>query len=190
MITRMLAAAAIATGALAGCGAQVDAKKESAPAKESSAPAAKSASKAAKSEAPKEDDGVAAFGERFRYKDGLVVTVTKPAKFKPSQYAAGHKRGNVGVLITVKIQNTSAEPFDAAIVQVDMKAGEDGNAASDVVDLGGSIELGTGFSGTIAAGRSATAKYGFSIRPADVGLINVEVTPDFEHEPSIFEGKL
>jgi hypothetical protein len=96
----------------------------------------------------------------------------------------------LGVLVTVKIKNGSSEPFDAAIVQVEMKAGEDGNATESIVDLGGAVELGTGFSGTIAPGRTATVKYGFSVRPADVGLLNIEVTPDFEHEPSIFEGKL
>jgi hypothetical protein len=50
----------------------------------------------------------------FNYTDGLKVQVTSLKRFRISQHAAGGKPGDVGVIVTVTLQNSSSSTLDTA----------------------------------------------------------------------------
>jgi len=124
--------------------------------------------------------------EGFTYENRLKVQVLKLGRFTASDTAAGHKPGNVVVVATVKITNGTNSTLDLSAVQVDIKAGADGNSTEAVYDSANG--LGGGFTGSVAAGRNATARFGFDVAPADATDLVVEVTPSFDYKPALFQG--
>jgi len=134
------------------------------------------------------DSGIAKVGakEWFTYTDGMQVQVTKIARFKISEYAAGGKPGDVGVVVTVTVKNGSGEVFDASAVNVQLSAGPNGDEADTVYDSDAGV-MG-GFEGSIPVGRSKTAKVGFAVPKAQLKQLVVEVAPSWDHDASFFEG--
>jgi hypothetical protein len=59
-----------------------------------------------------------------------------------------------------------------------------GRRGDDSVLLGHSEE---GLSGTIAKGRSKTGTYGFEVPAKHMKNLVIEVAPDYEHDPALFE---
>src|SRR5262249_47289120 len=108
----------------------------------------------------------------------LSATVITPSLSLPP--------GTSAVKILVKISNGTADSFDVSATTVDVKSGVDGTQDRQL--LNETAGLSTGLIGTIAPGHSATAAYGFAIPTADLGLIDVEVTPDYNYDAAIFEG--
>jgi flagellar basal body-associated protein FliL len=130
--------------------------------------------------------GTVAFGASVEWKDHLQAVVLSAAKFTPSATAAGTHSGEVGVKVTVKITNNSAKQLDLALTDVKLKSGPNGTQADSIIDLENNIEL--GFSGAVAPGHAATAVYAFSVPPANLGKLDVEVAPGFDYDSGIFEG--
>jgi hypothetical protein len=126
--------------------------------------------------------------ESFTYDDGLTVAVISATRFAKSDTAAGGQPGEVGVTLTVKVTNNSKKVVDLDSLTVGLKAGADGLEADSVFDSARGI--GGGLAGSVAPGRSASGVYGFSVLPANLNTITVEVTPSFDHEPSLFEGSV
>jgi hypothetical protein len=124
--------------------------------------------------------------ESFTYDDGLTVAVVSATKFAKSETAAGGQPGEVGVKVTVKVTNKSKQVVDLDLLNVGLKAGADGLEAEKIFDSERGI--GGGLEGSVAPGRSASGVYGFSVLPANLSTITVEVTPSFDHEASLFEG--
>lgn len=122
----------------------------------------------------KKKPATAAYGDTYTYTDGLAITVSHVAKYTPSQYAAGTHPGDEAVVLTVKITNGTKKPFDTALVGVNVKAGADGAATENIYD----DTSGTGFSGTIVPGSTATAKFGYDIPKGAAGKLDIEVQPD------------
>jgi hypothetical protein len=125
----------------------------------------------------------------FTYTDGLKVQVTSVKRFRISQYAAGGKPGDVGVVVTVTLQNSSSSTFDTSLAQVKLASGANGDQAESVFDS--DQNLGGGFEGTIPPGKKKTAKYGFAIPKGNVGsTLQIEIAPGWDYDGSHFEGKI
>jgi len=124
--------------------------------------------------------------EGFTYDNSLKVQVLKLRRFTASDTAAGHKTGNIVAVATVKITNGTNSTLDLSAVQVDIKAGAEGNSTEAVYDSANG--LGGSFTGSVAAGRNATAQFGFDVTPADAHDLVIEVKPSFDYKPALFEG--
>ncbi|WP_418957461.1 DUF4352 domain-containing protein [Streptomyces tritici] len=175
---------------LSGVGAYItftavsDAVKEIDKSIQETAPKTPGADKSGKGGGAAKGKGLAA-GDSSVYDDKLKVTVSAPASFKPSEYAAGHTEGNKSYQVTVVIENGGTKKFDSTLVTVDARAGKDGVAAEQIFD----DKVGTGFTGSILPGKKATVVYGFDA-PADAKNLTVEVSPGLEHEAAQWELKL
>ncbi|WP_338699430.1 DUF4190 domain-containing protein [Streptomyces sp. Q6] len=124
-------------------------------------------------------------GDSVIYDDDLTVAVSNAVTFSPSEYAAGHSKGNHAYKVTVTVTNDSKEKFDASLLQTSARAGADGVDAEQIFDEA----VGTGFEGTIMPGKKATVVYGFDA-PADAKNLTVEVEPSFEYDATQWDLKL
>jgi hypothetical protein len=89
--------------------------------------------------------------------------------------------------VTVKLTNGTKKSLDLALANVTLRTGKEGNSAQNVADVENGIE--SGLTGTLAADKTATAKYGFSVARTDLDQVVVEVIPGFLiYEPVLFEG--
>ena len=130
-------------------------------------------------------DEVSAFGAShgFEWESGLSVAVTSARVAARSPYAAGGRATWPVVVVRVRLTNGSGERFDADLVSVSLRYGSDGETAESVYQEG--VEE---LSGSVAPGRTATGSYAFSVPRGEAGAITVEVAPDWDSEPGIFEG--
>ncbi|MEF3116924.1 DUF4190 domain-containing protein [Streptomyces chrestomyceticus] len=133
------------------------------------------------SEAKPKDGGAATKeyqgGATAVYGTGLNVTVSKPASFTPGEFAIGHAKGNKSYKVTVRLENKGTKDVAGDLVTVEARAGKDGKTAERVYD----DTSGAGFSGTVTAGRTATADFAFDV-PAGAKTLDVEVRPGFDHK--------
>lgn len=129
---------------------------------------------------------IAKFGESFSWDDKLSVSVVSVQKYKASSTAAGYNPGETGVKVKVTVTNGSAAAFDLALFDVKLSSGQDGLQAADIFDTENGLN--GGFEGTVQPGRAATAVYAFSVPPANLTVISVEIRPGFEYQPATFEG--
>lgn len=130
-------------------------------------------------------DEVSAFGSShgFEWDSGLSVSVVSARVAARSPYAAGGRSTWPVVVVRVRLTNGSGERFDADLVSVSLRYGSDGETAESVYQEG--VEE---LSGSVAPGRTATGSYAFSVPRGEAGAITVEVAPDWDSEPGIFEG--
>jgi hypothetical protein len=173
MRSRVLLPAALAASALlavTGCGGKTGSVSSGATATPAAAVASAATTKTPAAEKPT----TAKFGDTYTYTDGLAVTVSKVASYTPSQYAAGTHPGDSAIVLTVKLTNGAKKAFDMSLVGVNVKAGADGVAGEDIFD----DNSGTGFSGSIVPGSSASAKFAFDIPKGATGALDIEVQPD------------
>lgn len=134
----------------------------------------------------KKDDGKAlTAGDSAAYDDQLTVTVGDPAPYTPDEYAVGHSDGNKAYRVSVVIENAGKKKFDADLVTVSARAGENGVDAEQIFD----DKVGGGFSGTILPGKKATVELAFDT-PADARNLTVEVSPGFSYDASQWDLKL
>jgi hypothetical protein len=120
------------------------------------------------------------------YEDGLTVQVLTAKRYTIPEINSGVQPGDVGVLVTVRISNGAPGVVDLTECIVTLKAGTDGLEAERVFD----DVAGDGFGSRVAPGRKATATLGFAVPKANLPLVNIEVSPAFDYEASIFEGKV
>jgi hypothetical protein len=134
--------------------------------------------------------GTIAFGadHGVKWDDKVEASVISVVRYTPSKNAAGTHPGQVGIKVTVKITNNSTKQLDVTLARVKVKSGANGTQADTIIDL--ENNLGLGFEGKIAPNNAATAVYGFSIPSGDLSKIDVEVSPDFDHDSGIFEGSV
>ncbi|MEW2489369.1 DUF4190 domain-containing protein [Streptomyces sp. NPDC048411] len=117
-----------------------------------------------------------AAGDSAVYDDDVTVTVGDGTSYTPDAYAAGHTKGNKAYRIAVVIENAGKEKFDAALVNVEARAGKDGVDAEQIFDG----KVGEGFSGTVLPGKKVTVQFAFDA-PADAKNLTVEVNPGFTY---------
>ncbi|MFZ3558014.1 MULTISPECIES: DUF4190 domain-containing protein [unclassified Streptomyces] len=126
-----------------------------------------------------------AAGDSVVYDDDLTVSVSNAVTYSPSEFAAGHKKGNHAYKVTVTVTNDSKEKFDASLLTADARSGKDGVKSEQIFD----DNVGDGFTGTVLPGKKATVVYGFDA-PADAKNLTVEVTPSFDYDGSQWDLKL
>lgn len=128
--------------------------------------------------------GVAAFGERVTFDDGVAVEVTAPQAFTPGRYALGNERDRA-VSFEVTIFNGSDQPLDAVTTVV--RATHGGRDAPLIFDsqkgMSGPPQ------GTVLPGKSITFPVAVSIGKDDADL-QIDVTPGFIRDPAIFSGRV
>ncbi|OLB77429.1 MAG: hypothetical protein AUI14_15905 [Actinobacteria bacterium 13_2_20CM_2_71_6] len=134
--------------------------------------------------------GTIAFGadHGVEWNDKVSASVLAVVRFTPSKSAAGTHAGQVGIKVTVKITNNSSKQVDLTLARVKVKSGSNGTQADTIIDL--ENNLGLGFEGSVATAHSATANYAFSVPSGDLSKIDIEVSPDFDYDPGIFEGSV
>ncbi|MFD1919481.1 DUF4190 domain-containing protein [Streptomyces beijiangensis] len=130
------------------------------------------------------DDKPLAFGKAMAYEDGVKVIVGKPAKYKPDEFSAGHKAGNTAVQVKVTIVNGTKKPLDITLALPTGKGG-DGAEAEMVFDGHYATKP---FTGKLLPGKQAVSQFTFSLTPTAAKELQVEVSPDMDHEDGIWVG--
>ncbi|TLQ45473.1 DUF4190 domain-containing protein [Streptomyces marianii] len=126
-----------------------------------------------------------AAGDSAVYDDDLTITVSEPAAWTPGEYSIGHTKGNKAYKVTVTIENSGKEKFEAALVTAEARAGKDGVKAESIYDG----KVGEPFTGTILPGKKVTAVWAFDA-PADAGNLTVELSPGFGYDAGVWDLKL
>ncbi|MFG3035682.1 DUF4190 domain-containing protein [Streptomyces sp. NPDC048330] len=126
-----------------------------------------------------------AFGRTHMYPDGVKVTVSVPAPYRPDGFAAGYEKGDTALRVTITIVNGSDRPLDVTTALPDARDAE-GAQASTIFDGSGGTEM---FRGTVLPGKQAKAGYAFSL-PADADEeLQLELAPKLlEYDPVIWTG--
>lgn len=120
------------------------------------------------------------FGEAFEWEDGLALTVSKPAPYKPSEYAAAEK-ANAYVVFDVRVVNRTGKTYDPGLMYATLQSGNE--EAAEVYD---SEKLPEAPSTKLLDGREAKWKIAFAVKdPNDLVL---EISPDagLEYAGAIF----
>jgi hypothetical protein len=135
------------------------------------------------SDAPPSSDSsearTARFGETFTYKDGLQVTIGKPRKFTPSEYA-GAKKAVVYLRFKVTLKNGTAKRFEPTIVSGTMSSA--GKECEEIFDTDNGLDGSP--STTLLPGRVVSYSMGFGV--SDQRDLVLEFTPDFDHDAAVF----
>lgn len=124
--------------------------------------------------------------QRYRYEDGLEVSIPHAMLYRPSQYAAGTNPGDKAVKFTVEVTNDSGKVFDPSLLTVTASYGKKGEQADQIYG----DKVGMGFTTSVPPGRTASADFAFSVPKSGLGNLIVEVSPDFSHDNALFEGKV
>ncbi|MGH9248062.1 MAG: hypothetical protein ACRD0W_00865 [Acidimicrobiales bacterium] len=178
----VIAVAMIVTGCASGKGANL---AETSPAPTTQAAPDQTPPAVPESEpVPEKDAGVAAVGsdQWFTYDDGIELQVTALEPMTLGEYALTGNRGDPGVVVVVTISNGSDAVFDAALADVLLSHGPNGDAAEREYEE-------PGFTGSIPPDQTLTARYDFGVVPVEhYGDILVEASPSWDHEPAFFTG--
>ncbi|MWV48310.1 hypothetical protein GRS96_03345 [Rathayibacter sp. VKM Ac-2803] len=127
------------------------------------------------------DDLTVGFGETFTYTDGVTLSVSAPAEFTPTEYAAGADQA-VNVVFTLTITNGSAQNLDP-FTYADVSSG--GVEASRIFDTDGVAgDISTSPSTVILPGGTVTWKEAYSL--TDPASIVMQLSPSFDYQDAIF----
>jgi hypothetical protein len=121
------------------------------------------------------------FGETFTYEDGLVLTVSAPQPYTPSEYSyVGEPAPPAFVAFDITIVNTTQANYDPAMFFATMQSAN--VEQQQIFDSANGIE---GSPTTpILPGRETVFRLAFgAANPADLVM---QVSPSFEHEPVIY----
>lgn len=146
-------------------------------------PSSATAQKEAPAPAESKDDGVAAFGEVWKYDDGVTITVSKPSAVTASDTAT--KAGAKLSVFTVTIMNGTKDIM-TPLGYGQVNYGAEGVTAEQVYDSAQGL-MGT-FSNKILPGKKATVKMAFEM-PATAKDVLFSISPDMSHSDAIFSNK-
>jgi hypothetical protein len=134
---------------------------------------------------PEINDKVAVAGqEAYTYDDGLAVSIGNIRKAKVPQ---GYDHpGEPAVRFDVRITNKTEHRLDASSANVALSYGPDGRTADSLLSDGDEY----GFTGSIVKGKSKTVGYTFEVPAKHQKDMIIEVTPDWERSPALFEAGL
>ena len=119
------------------------------------------------------------------YASGLAVAVPDVRQFTPSETAVGMTLDTVGVVVTVDLDNGSTSDVDTSLLTVAVATG--GTIAARVFDV--AQDVGSGITGSIAAGTQASGTYAFAVPEDELDQIEVRITPDLQQpETTVFTG--
>jgi hypothetical protein len=180
---------------LAACGVQpadqpessVTAASSSPETAESAASSPPSATAATPAEVPKGQQFT--FDDRAEFDDGLVIEIAGTVADKATKTDRGAEVTNGEIVIaTVRIENNTKEPYDAASVLIGAKYG-DGKDAQIIIDK--TDELQSGFEGKIKPKDEDIATVGFAVPWTELKKVTFIVDPnDDVHEAISFTGRV
>lgn len=171
-----VAAALLLTGCASTSGTSTDETPRGA-----NAPASSGAGEPEESTQETEETGTVTFGESFTWTDGLAVTVSKPKKFRPSEYASYDDEAKANLMFNFRVVNNTGEAFDMALFYVTMQSGN--TEAEQIFDTDKELEGSP--STKLLDGRESEFKVGFSVM--DPNDLVMEINPDsFTYESAIF----
>lgn len=178
MKTRLAAALSVIALTL-GCASTSGSANEDPPSGTNADSSEAAAAEEPSEEPTEEDSGVIAFGESYTYEDGLTVTLSPPAPFKPSYKEVVTGDGQP-IQFEVTIVNNTGAPFDPSGVYTTVQSGnEEGEELFDTeAGLDGSPTT------TLLDGRESKFKIGYAVKdPADLVL---QMTPSYDYEDVIY----
>ena len=185
MKSRTIAALAlIAALTLTGCtaGAGSSAPDKPAPVVTEPAPEPSFAEPAEPAPEPEVDDMILGFGEAMTWIDNVSLSVSAPAAFQASEYAAGVIDGQAQVVFTLVLTNNSDAVLEPSTYA---RVSSGGQEASQIFDSGNPAgEIGGSPSTAILPGQTVQWLAAFSV--ADPAAITFQVAPSFEYEDAIF----
>ncbi|MFH8487534.1 hypothetical protein [Streptomyces longisporoflavus] len=137
---------------------------------------------------PPTADEAGSWGDTKKWDDGLTVTTWKPTKFTPSNTAAGHEAENQAVKWRIKVHNGTDEPFDAVLMSVYVKSGEDGESCPRIFDSAKKLDF--GIEGSVSPDANAAAEFAFDIPRGQLHKVDLEVVLGLDHDGQHWEGKV
>jgi hypothetical protein len=115
------------------------------------------------------------FGKSYTWDDGVTLTVGKPKKFKPSEYAAAEKAKGY-LKFTVTVVNKSDKPLDLGLTYITVQSSN--KEAEQVFDSDKGLESSPDTK--LLKGRESEFDVGFGVAdPKDV-VMEVALQDDFE----------
>lgn len=133
-------------------------------------------------EAPK----TKAFGETTSYPDGLKITLSKPAPFKPSSTASTSDADARWVVSTVTVVNGSAKNYNPVLLSVNGSV--NGAEAGRVFDS--KNKIGTAPSSEVLPGKSVTFRVVFGIPTKDPVELQLDASLGLSHKTAIYVGQV
>lgn len=130
---------------------------------------------------PAPDFSTIQFGEIFTYENNVSISVSAPAPFTPSQYAAKSDE-NAAFVFTIVLTNNS----EAAIEPYTYESVSSGGAeAGTIFDMGNDIgNVGEFPTTTVQPGQTVQWLVGYSL--LDPAAITFDIQPGFEYEKTTF----
>jgi hypothetical protein len=112
------------------------------------------------------------------------VYVPSVQRFTPGPYDDAPGHGKIMIVVKVRIVNGTKTAVDASMTTVNVRSGDAGDEADETYADGVNS-----FSGNIAPGRKATARYVFIVPKASARQLDIEVEPGFlDYEAALFTG--
>ena len=130
----------------------------------------------------------APLGQAATFDSGLTVTVAAPVRVKPSPSMVGADPHQVNLSVAVTVTNGETGPFDVAHLSATATTGDAGDQCGPIRDA--KSGLGAQVPATLAPGKRATFRIGYSC-PGQAGqALVVEVTPEAGFAGAQFTGSL
>lgn len=127
-----------------------------------------------------ENTGVVAFGDVITYADEISLSVSAPADYVPTEWAAGMVEGQPTVVFEFVITNGSSEPFAPEMVFATLSSA--GVEASGVFDTENNI----GFPPTTSVLPGQTIKWNQAWSVADPAVMTMDISAGFTYDNAIF----
>jgi len=126
-----------------------------------------------------EDNGVNAFGETVTWDNNVSLSVSVPAPYTPSEYAAGAVEGHSTVAFEFVLTNNSDENYEPLVY---------GTATSGGVEAPGVFDTAEGYSfpptTVLLPGQTLKWKQAYSV--LDAANITMQISAGFEYDDAIF----
>ena len=115
-----------------------------------------------------------AFGKSYTWEDGVSVTVGKPKKFKPSEYAAAEKAKGY-LKFTVTVVNKSDKPLDLGLTYITVQSSN--KEAEQVFDTENDLESTPDTK--VLKGRESEFDVGFGVADTKDVVMELALQDDF-----------
>ena len=125
------------------------------------------------------------FTQRAAYSDGVVLQVPSITHGAVAGQGPGVLSGQATSSLTVTLTNGSKQAIDLNQVVVSADYGQPARIASPIYGQGA-----RDFSGTVAAGKTATAVYVFAIPSSQLSHVTINVDFDGSHHAATFTGSV
>jgi hypothetical protein len=141
--------------------------------------------KGAKPASQRLNSPAAAFTGQVRYTDGVTLQVLSIAQGTSSGKGPGVFVGSPRTALTIKVTNDTSRPLALNGVVVSLLYGTPQRMASPVYE-----DSAHDLAGTVAAGKSATAVYMFSVPTKELSQVTMTVDFDGTHAAAVFRGSV